>query len=163
MSKQISFFHTELDIPRFIQEVESHGGLFLFNKIVMSTVSVEGIMREKMGTHSCKFGIISAELWTRHLQRLETIPLEGIIEFNNCHKGRPQSRTYEVGRLYIRANSNGIYTSEAIVLYELLRKFIKTNYCFIKKAGAYFAPDFLEKYNAHYFYATRAGRPVLNL
>lgn len=158
MSRQISFFHSEHDSIPFVQEIEKNNGMILIGDSAVPPTFVESIILSKMCTHSCKFSIIPAKLVTAYNN---TIPDSAILEFNNCCKGNSLSRTYEIGRIYLAPTRDGNYVPETAELYESLRKYIKTVYRFEKKAGAYFAPDFWEKYSAHYFHATCAGKPIL--
>ena len=119
---------------------------------------VESMILSKMCTYSCKFSIIPSKLVATYNK---TIPNSATIEFDNCCKGNSLSRTYEVGRIYLAPIRDGNYVPETAELYESLRKYIKTAYHFEKKAGAYFSLEFWEKYYAHYYYATCAGKPVL--
>lgn len=157
MSRQISFFHSEHDAIRFMQEIGKNNGMILVGSLAVPAISIENIMLSKMNTHSCKFSIISSKHSTVCRKNIINSMM---LEFSNCCKGNGLSRTYEVGRIYLAPTRDGNYVPEAAELYESLRKYIKENYRFEKKAGAYFAPEFWEKYDAHYYYATRAGKPV---
>ena len=157
MSRQIYFFHSECDSIRFLQEIERHNGVVLAGDTVVPPLSVEDTMLNKMNTHSCKFSIVPRKPSFANCGRI----IDGMaIEFNNCCKGNSLSRTYEIGRIYLTQTHDGDYIPEMVELYELLRKYIKTTYHFEKKAGAYFAPEFWERYCAHYYHATCAGRPI---
>lgn len=145
MSRQISFFHSEHDSIRFVQEIDKNKGMILIGDSAVPPTFVESM-------------IIPSKLVATYNK---TIPNSATIEFDNCCKGNSLSRTYEVGRIYLAPIRDGNYVPETAELYESLRKYIKTAYHFEKKAGAYFSLEFWEKYYAHYYYATCAGKPVL--
>lgn len=157
MSRQIYFFHSECDSIQLLQEIERNNGMVLAGDSVVLPSSVEDTMLSKMNTHSCKFRIVPRKPCFVNCGSI----MDGTaLEFNNCCKGNSLSRTYEIGRIYLTQTHDGDYISEMVELYELLRKYIKTTYHFEKKAGAYFAPEFWEKYCAHYYHATCAGNPI---
>ena len=158
MSRQISFFHAERDLIQFVREIEKNNGMIVIGDSAILPTYVENIVLSKMSTYSCKFSIIPAKLVDAYNKRIHN---SMTLEFNNCCKGNSLSRTYEVGRLYLAPTCGGNYVPETLALYESLRKYIRTVYHFEKKVGAYFAPEFWEKYHAHYYFATCAGKPVL--
>ena len=158
MSRQISFFHSEHDSIRFVQEIDKNKGMILIGDSAVPPTFVESMILSKMCTYSCKFSIIPSKLVATYNK---TIPNSATIEFDNCCKGNSLSRTYEVGRIYLAPIRDGNYVPETAELYESLRKYIKTAYHFEKKAGAYFSLECWENYYAHYYYATCAGKPVL--
>ena len=158
MSRQISFFHSEYDAIRFIQKIAISNGLILIGDSAVPPASLETMILSKMCTYSCKLSIIPIKLVDAYKKSISD---SMTIEFNTCCKGNSLSRTYEMGRIYVVPGSDGNYVPETAELYESLRKYIKTAYRFEKKAGAYFAPDFWDKFYAHYYHATCAGRPVL--
>ena len=155
MSKQLYFFHSEPDISQLLQEMERFGGLLLVDGVPVPPTSCLDAVLEKMSTFSCTFQILPAAL-ARDSQ--PPFPREMLIEFKNCCKGNALSRTYEVGRFYM---APGGYVPETAALYDALAKYIRTAYSYKKAAGAWFSPDFLEKYNARLYHALRAGKPVL--
>lgn len=157
MSRQISFFHSERDLQKFIEVVDCNGGLIVFNDELVPPKLIIDIVIQKMQTHSCKFGIVPSQLtsiWSKSYSDAAT------IEFNNCCRGNKLSRTYEAGRLYVVPTDKGSYINETSELYDALRKYIKSSYHYERLAGFYFSLDFWEKYCTHYYYATLAGIPI---
>ena len=157
MSRQISFFHSERDLQKFIEVVDCNGGLIVFNDELVPPKLIIDIVIQKMQPHSCTFDIVPSQLtsiWSKSYSDAAT------IEFNNCCRGNKLSRTYEAGRLYVVPTDKGSYINETRELYDALRKYIKSSYHYERLAGFYFSLDFWEKYCTHYYYATLAGIPI---
>ena len=157
MSRQISFFHSERDLQKFIEVVDCNSGLIVFNDELVPPKLIIDIVIQKMQTHSCKFGIVPSQLTSIQSKSYSDA---ATIEFNNCCRGNKLSRTYEAGRLYVVPTDKGSYINETRELYDALRKYIKSSYHYERLAGFYFSLDFWEKYCTHYYYATLAGIPI---
>lgn len=159
MSRQIYFFHSESDVMEFIRAVDTHGGKILVDNSPVPVPIAEDMIIKRMQSYSCKFYIIPAELFSRGICNV-TEAMK--IECKNCCKGNALSRTYEIGRLYITKSDDGTYVKESVCLYESLKRYIKSNYQYLREKAIYFGPDFGEKYRTHSYYALYAGRPITN-
>lgn len=156
MSRQISFFQSEVDAVRFIQEVENCGGKMLIDGAFIAPSSAVYTVLNKMQTKPSKFKIVPRQFevaWIGEIFRT--------IEFNICCRHNKLSRTYDIGRLYIVRNDDGHYCEETVRLYDELVKYIKKFYHYDKKSRIYFAEDFWGKYCVHYYYAVCGNRPIL--
>lgn len=154
MGSQIYFVHTEADIPSFLSVLEAENGLILFQGSAFSPEYLESEILRQMCTDRGKFDIV-----------LSNKPYQGVlsgsgIEFLNCSKGNPLSRTYEVGRLYMCKQDSGEYDQNIYALYKKLCMYIKKHYVYSKDSKIYFSQTFLSKYNHHVLHVTRLGRPI---
>ena len=114
---------------------------------------ITGWSIEHMKTDSCKCLIAPSD---KNIFDDIGIKLGGkhFIEFDNCYRGSELSRTYEVGRLFIKKNSFGKYDDSALCAFNELAKYIKKNYVYSKTSKIYFGEDFMEKYSKKYYYGT---------
>lgn len=142
MSRQISFYHTEQDALRLLQFAGSRDGLVFDDEMLLPASSVPERLHGKMNTFSCTFHLYPSSL----TKQLNTVPSKyEMVEFMNCTRGDSDSRTHELGRLYLAPAWDGSYAAETVKLYEALRRYIKANYRYAKKSGVYVSPEFLEK------------------
>ena len=73
MSRQISFFHSEHDSIRFVQEIDKNKGMILIGDSAVPPTFVESMILSKMCTYSCKFSIIPSKLFLIRQQLNSTI------------------------------------------------------------------------------------------
>ena len=156
MGKQIEFLQSEEDLQFFLAYLETSGGLVhIGTHVVTPSVACNDIMR-KIRTEYCKLFIVQSN--TPHA---DSHALNRAIEYRTCSKGNANSRTYNVGRLYIAPNNAGVYDSQLLDLFEKLRRFIKKNYVYSKKTRIYFGSDFKEKYDRRLYFGLNHVTPII--
>lgn len=161
MGRQIEFVHTEEDTICFLETIEKFGGRIMLDGAAVLPTSVDALIVEQMASYMCKFSVVCAddECISNRVDKASVFSGTA-IDFLNCRKGTPGSRTYETGRIYISTNCDGEYDSHTLVLYNLLSGYIKKKYNYSKLSKLYVSDGFKAKYDAHYFYAARLGRYI---
>lgn len=155
MSRQLYFFHTEDDALRLLQFALSKGAAVFYDEMPMHERLLPRHLHNEMDTFSCRYHLYPNVL----LNRARTVPSRyDMIEFMNCTRGDSTSQTHEVGRIYLAPDRDGAYAPETTKLYEALRRYIKANYRYEKRAGVYISPVFLEKSLSHEVSAAWAKR-----
>lgn len=161
MGKQISFLHTQEAAANLLKKVERLNGRIIVNGYAHLPSHVEKDIILQMNSFFCQYAIIYAPQQTVESYRTDASVNAGTaIEFLNCCKGNPLSRTYEVGRLYIVKDCHGQYDPSTHALYTQLCKYIKKCYNFDSHSQVYFEPTFKQGYDSNYLYATRLGIPI---
>lgn len=161
MGSQISFLHTEEDVISFLEEIEKNDGRIIIDGKIHCPSKVNDNVLLQMSSFACKFKIVCS--YQQNLEECHsdlTVAAGTAIEFLNCCKGNALSRTYEVGRLYITKNEQGIYDSKTYLLYKKLCTYIKKGYLYSNRSHTYFSPTFKHGTEQHYLYASCLGRPI---
>ena len=149
MSRQIIFFHSEIDTLQFIRVVLKSNAVILIKKPEGNVPAEANEIVAKMQTPSCNFSIVT----NGGIAHSDAVMEGHAIQFRNSCKGNALSRTFCSGRLYITQDKNSNYSANLLIIYNKLIKFIKQNYHYSKEVGMYFAPDFWDKYDRHYYNA----------
>lgn len=145
VSRQVYFVHTDLDVHRFLEVIQTHHGRFVVEGKLIHPLDLEESILTGMASDCSRFYLADESL--EYAGALDGVS----VEFKNCTKGNPLSRTYELGRLYLRRNSLGQYDAAALALYQKLSSFIKRNYNYSKNAHVYASRHFMEGYLRGYF------------
>ena len=161
MGRQIEFVHTEEDTIDFLETIERFGGRIMLDGVFVLPTSVNALVLDQMNSYMCNFNVVHTDAKNSSDCIDKASVFSGTaIDFLNCRKGAPDSRTYETGRIYISTNCNGEYDSHTLVLYKLLSGYIKKKYNYSRSSKLYVSDCFKAKYDAHYFYAARLGRNI---
>jgi hypothetical protein len=157
MGRQIHFVHTEENINDILTFIEQEGGYFLWDNCAQKPKNLINDIIAQMGTSSSTYAIVVSSHLGNIANPNSAYTSGAAIEFSNCCKGNPYSRTYEVGRIYITQSNEGVYDEELNALYKKIYTYIRRNYIYSTKAKIYYSKEFAYYYNRQYFYVTRAG------
>lgn len=160
MGRQIEFVHIEDDIIPFLREFEKNGGCIIYNYDLKPMLAHSETIISQMSTRFSKYNVIPR--CTSYSLSDSCNVLSGtIVEFSNSRKGNSLSRTYEVGRLFIMQMPEGSYEPNAVMLYNKMCEYIKSNYFYSRSAKIYYSPSFKKEYDRHYYYVARLGKKVI--
>ena len=161
MGHQVELVFTEDDVIELLAAIEHFGGAIVYNGLAVLPTDLATEMISKMKTRQGMFAIINATDQIPDSTLLSQSILTGrVLELSLCTKGNPDSRTYEVGRLYLAPNIGNGYDQALMALYNNLKQWIRKEYCYSKTAKVYYSIQFKSLYDRNYYHVHRCRRPI---
>lgn len=162
MGYHVYLLQAEDDVIRFLNALAEVSAIIWTGKTFKSPLDLKDEIKNQMSSSFCRYTIIPQACIDALPSNDCTVSLDTIgIEYLICCKQNALSRTYEAGRIYYRENENNSCNEQMLLLFGQLKKFVRKNYFFSKKAGIYVAPCFKQKYEKNYLQATQLGRPIV--
>lgn len=161
MSYQISFLQSEEDAEAFLDYMASVGIRFFHQgECVPADEMYDDVVDEMNYSYMHAYAIVPAA--SDEIDDKVLGAFTG-VEYMICSKGNPQSRTYNIGRIYYRSDEDHPYNAQMIKLYKKLKAYIRKNYIYYKQTWAYCGPHFKEGYDEKKFIAAQLGGYSLKL
>ena len=162
MSYQIYFLQDEDDAVRFLDALSELNAVVWTGKAFKLPSELKDEIKNQMSSYFCRYTIIPQTGMDILRINDSEVSVDVIgVEFLICCKRNALSRTYEAGRIYYKENEYNGCNEQMLLLYKQLKKFMRKNYSFSKKARIYVAPHFKQKYGENFFQATQLGRPIM--
>lgn len=159
MGRQIEFIHIEEDIIPFLAMIEKNGGCIVHDGAVKSPLAYSEKVISQMAAPVSQYSVVPSNTFSPSSSSFSVLSGTA-VEFTNCRKGRPLSRVYEVGRLFVVQTPAGSYDPNIAMLYDKMCEYIKRNYCYSKSAKIYYSPSFKEQYDRRYYHAAKLGKVI---
>lgn len=162
MSYQLYFLQDEEDALQFIEHLAKIGAAIWHEGIFRSPDEMRFVIIKQMSSCMHQYLVVPKEIADHHCNACNTV-LGNIagVSFLICNKGNPQSRTYNIGRVYYQNDTNNPYNAQMIAFYKKIKTYIKKSYCYRKQIMIYCAPAFEKKYEEGRYDAAQLGQLII--
>lgn len=147
MGRQVRFYQTEEDMSAFLEFLNTLDVTVIGKNAVGSSAQMKEDIIMNMSKSAHQYVLYPRADEAKQDFGYLVANAIGVI-FTSPNRESPFSQTYELGRLYYRKNDKNPRDAEIGALYNRIYKYIRKNYFYNKDEAAYFAPVFLEKYEA---------------
>lgn len=147
MGRQIRFYQTEEDMSAFLDFLNTLNVTVIGKNAVGSSAEMKEDIIVEMSKFAHQYILYPRVDEAKQDFGYLVANAIGVI-LTSPNRESPFSQTYELGRLYYRKTDQNPRDAEIGALYNIIYKYIRKNYFYNKDEATYFAPVFLEKYEA---------------
>ena len=162
MSYQLYFLQDEEDALQFIEHLAKIGAVIWHEGIFRSPDEMRFVIIKQMSSCMHQYLVVPKEIADHHCNACNTV-LGNIagVSFLICNKIEPQSRTYNIGRIYYRSDTSNPHDAQIIAFYKKLKSHIRRTYSYRKRPMIYCAPSFEKNYEEGRYDAAQLGQPFI--
>ncbi len=162
MSYQLYFLQDEDDALQFVEYLSKIDAVIMYEGMFRSPDEMRLIIINQISSSMHQYLIIPKEIADHHCDAGNAAGGNVVgISFLICNKGHPQSRTYNIGRIYYQNDASNPHNAQMIALYKKMKTFIRKSYCYRRQLMIYCAPNFQKKYTEGHYDASQLGQPII--
>lgn len=162
MSYQVYFLQDEDDALQFLEYLAKIDAVIWHEGAFQTPREMQYPIIRQMSSGMRQYLVVPKVVANQNYNTCNMIPENvGGVSFLICNKTDPQSRIYNIGRIYYRSDTSNPYDVQLVAFYKNMKAYIRKNYCYRKRVMIYCAPSFEQKYEEGHYDAAQLGQLII--